>query len=64
MVNKEDVFEVGDKVISLEDGKEGIVARLCGDPTAVFVRWDDSSTQQRMVEVASLKALGGKVIWV
>jgi len=60
MVNKEAVCEVGDKVISLEDGKEGIVARLCGDPTAVFVKWDDSPTQQRMVEVASLKALGGK----
>ena len=60
MVNKGAVFEVGDKVISLEDGKEGIVARICGDPIAVFVKWDDSPTQQRMVEVSSLKALGGK----
>ena len=60
MVNKEAVFEVGDEVISLEDGKEGIVARLCGDPTAVFVKWDDSPAQQRMVEVSSLRALGGK----
>ena len=60
MVNKVTVFEVKERIVSLEDGKEGIVARLCGDPTAVFVKWDDSPTQQRMVEVASLKALGGK----
>jgi len=60
MVNKENVFEVEERVASLVDGKEGIIARLCGDPTAIFVRWDDSPIQQRMVEVSSLKSLGSK----
>ena len=60
MMNKETVFEVGERVASLENGREGSIARLCGDPAAVFVRWDESLTQQRMVEVSSLKPLGGK----
>ena len=53
-------FKVGDRVISEEGGVAGTISRVCSDPTAVFVKWDDSPGQQRMVEVASLKALGGK----
>ncbi len=54
MVNEEATFEVRTRVISKEGGPEGIIARVCSDPAVVFVRWDDSPTQQRMVEVATL----------
>ena len=53
-------FKVGDKVVSKEDGAGGTIARICSDDTAVFVRWDESPTQQRMVEVASLNPIGGE----
>ncbi len=48
-------MEKDDKVVSLEDGREGIVSRLCSDPAIVFVRWNDSPTQQGMVEVKNLR---------
>ena len=54
MEGKNVTFKVGDKVISREDSNEGTISRLCGDSNAVFVKWDDSPTQQRMVEIKSL----------
>jgi len=50
-------LKIGDRVISLEDGKEGTVSRVCSDPSALFIKWDESPTQQRMVEVATLRKL-------
>lgn len=47
-------FEVGDKVIELNTGEKGTVARLCADKDIVYVRWDISN-QQEMVETKSLK---------
>lgn len=61
MTNKGAILKVGDKVISKEGDRAGTISRLCSDLAIVCIKWDDSPTQQEMVEVAGLKApVGGK----
>ena len=47
-------FELGDRVVGLATGEEGVVTRLCSDKGAVFVRWSLNNAPV-MVDVDSLR---------
>lgn len=46
-------FEVGDRVVQLNTGEKGTIARLGSDKSAVQVKWDGG--MQQMVDISTLK---------